>query len=184
MAWCDRCEHRHNPDDDCAKGCATCREVLPCRVLVAGSREAPPVPFIQQVLEQLHAERHFDVVIHGGARGVDRIADSWARNGPAGEMRVQAVIRHDALWRVHDRAGRSKVPCSCPAEAKTCRAAGFRRTQEMIDVWEPTLAVVFPVGVAKGSNWTIARCEAAGIEVITRTETSARTTKTVGGLFR
>lgn len=67
------------------------------------------------------------VVITGGAKGADRLADR--------EMRRRGFlpIVEPARWSEHDREGATPVRCSCPPGADRCRAAGVRRNQLMID---------------------------------------------------
>jgi len=48
------------------------------RVLVCGGRDFDDVGLMISVLDRLHTEKSFTVLIHGNARGADRIADDWA----------------------------------------------------------------------------------------------------------
>ena len=48
------------------------------RVLVCGGRDFDDVGLMISVLDRLHTEKSFTVLIHGNARGADRIADAWA----------------------------------------------------------------------------------------------------------
>jgi YspA, cpYpsA-related SLOG family len=49
------------------------------RVLVCGGRDFDNVGLMISALDRLHTEKSFTVVIHGNARGADRMADAWAR---------------------------------------------------------------------------------------------------------
>ena len=49
------------------------------RVLVCGGRDFDDVGLMISVLDRLHTEKPFTVLIHGNARGADRMADAWAR---------------------------------------------------------------------------------------------------------
>jgi hypothetical protein len=49
------------------------------RVLVCGGRDFDDVGLMISALDRLHTEKSFTVVIHGNARGADRMADAWAR---------------------------------------------------------------------------------------------------------
>ena len=48
------------------------------RVLVCGGRDFDDAGLMISVLDRLHTEKFFTVLIHGNARGADRIADAWA----------------------------------------------------------------------------------------------------------
>jgi len=48
------------------------------RVLVCGGRDFDDVGLMNSVLDRLHTEKFFTVLIHGNARGADRMADAWA----------------------------------------------------------------------------------------------------------
>jgi hypothetical protein len=48
------------------------------RVLVCGGRDFDDAGLMISVLERLHIEKFFTVLIHGNARGADSIADAWA----------------------------------------------------------------------------------------------------------
>lgn len=79
------------------------------------------------------------VIIHGGARGADALADSWAVHSGV------PFIVEPADWGTHGRA------------------AGPLRNQKMIDAHKPDLVIAFPGG--RGTADMIRRAEAAGIEV-------------------
>jgi hypothetical protein len=49
------------------------------RVLVCGGRRFDNYPLLRDTLDALHAERPFEVLIHGGARGADTWASFWAK---------------------------------------------------------------------------------------------------------
>ena len=116
------------------------------RVLVCGGRDWHDVELVESTLNRLHAARGpFDRLIHGGARGVDRIAGTWARKN--------GVLEWDFLPEWH-RAGTLEGPL---------------RNQHMIAVGAPDLVVAFPGG--SGTADMVERAKAAGIDVI---ETGAR----------
>jgi hypothetical protein len=81
---------------------------------------------------------HIDIIIHGGARGADMLADRWARSKGIHCARV------DALW---DQLGRS---------------AGYARNHAMAQL-KPDLCVAFPGGV--GTSIMIKICNSVGITV-------------------
>ena len=55
-------------------------EATALRVLVCGGRDLRDAELVESTLDRLLATRGpFERLIHGGARGVDRIAGTWAR---------------------------------------------------------------------------------------------------------
>lgn len=97
------------------------------RVLVCGSRSWDDPDEIRKVLERLPRE---SVVVHGGARGADRMADTIARS-----LGLQ-VEEYKADWGRHGRA------------------AGFVRNRLMIDT-KPDLVVAFWDGRSTGTEHTL-----------------------------
>lgn len=110
------------------------------RVLVCGGRDYRDRARVFKVLDRLHAERDFRVVIHGMASGADHEAEVWAG------VRHVALHRFAAQW------------------AKYGKAAGPMRNQRMINEGRPDLVVAFPGG--SGTADCVARARAAGIEVV------------------
>ena len=110
------------------------------KVLVCGGRDWHDAEVVESALSRLHAARGpFDRLIHGGARGVDRIAGKWARQN--------GVLEWDFLPEWHR------------VEAPDAAA----RNQRMIEA-SPDLVVAFPGGA--GTADMVERARAAGIEVI------------------
>lgn len=111
------------------------------RVLVCGGRDWRDAELVEKVLDSLHAARGpFVRLIHGGARGVDRIAGRWARKN--------GVLEWDFLPEWH-RAG---------------TLDGAARNQLMIAEGAPDLVVAFPGGL--GTADMLERARAAEVEVI------------------
>ena len=79
------------------------------------------------------------VIIHGGAKGADLMADEWA------VVHWKSIEEYKADW---GRYG---------------RGAGPKRNQEMIDGGKPDLVVAFPGG--RGTADMVRRAKKAGIEV-------------------
>ena len=112
----------------------------PMRILITGSRTWTDRTAIAQAISDylrsvgtsIGGAWPFPIVVHGGARGADQLADAVARNwGWTPE-------RHPADW---DRHG---------------RAAGFRRNAAMV-AWAPTYAShsssTVPAGPATPPGW-------------------------------
>ncbi len=92
------------------------------KVLVTGGREYRNRCEMHEVLSTLHTAHQFTFLIHGDARGADRLAGKWAEaNG------VQPVAMK-ALW---DLEG---------------DAAGSKRNQRMYEFAKPDLIVAFSGG--------------------------------------
>lgn len=111
------------------------------RVLITGARDFPSRSRVRGELDRLDPWRL--VLVHGGAAGVDSIADQWAR-----EHGVE-VERHPAQWERYGRA-----------------LAGHVRNQQMVDLGADLCLAFFRLG---GANRGTSNCAAAarlkGIEV-------------------
>ena len=95
------------------------------RVLVCGGRDFDDVGLMISVLDRLHTEKSFTVVIHGNSRGADSIADAWA-----------------------SRRGVAREPYGLPRGEwdELGKKAGPLRNQQMLDEAKPDLVVAFPGG--------------------------------------
>ena len=82
------------------------------------------------------------VIIHGGAKGADELADEWAIVNWTG------LEVYEANW------------------DKYKNAAGPIRNQQMLDEGKPDLVIAFPTKKSKGTYDMIRRAEKAGIEVV------------------
>lgn len=113
------------------------------RVLVCGGRNFGQsqieIDFLLNTLDTFDVAYQITEIIHGGARGADRLAVHWANS-----MEIP-VIGFLAEW---DKYGRS---------------AGPRRNQRMLDEGKPDLVIAFPGGTGTGDM--IGRAKRAGIPV-------------------
>ncbi|RBP14045.1 uncharacterized protein DUF2493 [Roseiarcus fermentans] len=111
------------------------------RVLVCGGRDVEDVEYVEKTLDRLRVARGpFERLLHGDARGVDRIAGKWARD--------HGVLEWDFLPEWH----------------RVDAEDGLSRNQRMIEVGSPDVVVAFPGGV--GTEHMVALAKAAHIEVI------------------
>ena len=110
------------------------------KVLVCGGREFNDANFIFSELDRLHAQFHFVTVIEGDARGVDRIAGSWAR------ARGLDLVEYPADW------------------ANEGRHAALIRNESMLREGKPDLVIAFPGG--RGTSHTCRLAEKLGISVV------------------
>jgi hypothetical protein len=110
------------------------------RVLVCGGRDFHDATMMNDVLARHHARRPFTEIIHGGARGADRLAGEW------GTRHRISVRQFPAQW---DKNGKK---------------AGPIRNQQMLAEGKPDLVIAFPGG--RGTADMVRRARAAGVEVV------------------
>ena len=111
------------------------------RVLVCGGRDNHDEDYVHRTLDRLLAARGpFERVIHGDARGIDRMAGKWARD--------HGILEWDFLPEWH----------------RVDAHDGLSRNQRMIAAGAPDLVVAFPGG--EGTENMIAQAKAADIEVV------------------
>lgn len=108
------------------------------RVLVCGGRDYQNQSRVDAYLNLYHTAG-ISYLIHGGAKGADRLADRWAvkNNVP--------VETHFADW---DRHG---------------KAAGPIRNRKMLEEGKPDLVIAFPGG--RGTANMIAQARQAGVPI-------------------
>src|SRR5215472_6858890 len=110
------------------------------RVLVCGGRDFDDRAALETALDRLHAQRRFTLLIAGGARGADTMAEQWARDRG---IRTRIYM---ARWNIYGRA------------------AGPIRNARMLRKGRPDLVVAFPGG--KGTAGMVALARDAGVEVV------------------
>jgi hypothetical protein len=127
------CSPAHMPAPDVERG---------RRVLVCGGRRFDDVSQLTRTLNAGHTRSPIGVLIHGGARGADRLAGAWAeaRGIP---VEVFPVLPDD--W---ERLG---------------LRAGPLRNARMLDEGRPDIVVAFPGGA--GTADMIAQATARGFNV-------------------
>jgi hypothetical protein len=94
-------------------------------VLVCGSRDAIDWQPVFAWLDLFAATHPVTKVIHGGARGIDSMADGWARQR---QIPVDAYRITHETWRAQGKS------------------AGPRRNQRMLDEGKPDVCIAFPGG--------------------------------------
>lgn len=99
------------------------------KVVVCGGRNCKDRKLVFDTLSQLHEEKRFTQLAHGGAKGVDSLAGLWAI------FNYVPVTVFLPDWIVYGKA------------------AGVRRSVTMMQVFQPDILVAFPGG--KGTNHTI-----------------------------
>lgn len=127
------------------------------RVLVTGSREWTDREAVYKALTKAVKDNSHGwrvILIHGDARGADRLADSVAR-----EL-GWSIEKHPARWEEHDD--------DCPHYHEgntTCNTAGIRRNREMVDLGAD-VCVAFLTGESRGTKHCVSIAERKGIPII------------------
>lgn len=112
------------------------------RVLVCGGRTFSDHDLVFTTLDRLHADNPIELVIHGDARGADRLAQTWALSNGVAEQAFKAK------W--NDVKGLSPRTLKQDARGRLFNPlAGFVRNEEMLRAC-PTHAIAFPGG--NGTN--------------------------------
>lgn len=96
-------------------------------VLVAGGRDFNDSAVIEKALNELHSQKPITKIVQGYARGVDRLADEWAR-------------------RNNIRSTGDKYRVDSHAWKKLGKKAGILRNLKMLNEETPDVVVAFPGG--------------------------------------
>lgn len=129
------------------------------RILITGSRNWTDKQAIYLALGQQCANVGDVVIVHGGARGADTIAASYAE----GRFRITAEA-HPAEWNKPCGTGcyhRPRVKGGKPY----CPLQGHYRNQRMVDLGAD-VCLAFPLGESRGTRDCMKRAKRAGIPVI------------------
>lgn len=119
------------------------------KVLVCGGRDFQDRPLLWSVLSDIHQARKIAAVIHGAARGADKMAGDFAAE------RGIAVREYPANW------------------TRDGRIAGPLRNSRMLEAEAPDLVVAFPGG--RGTADMVIKARRSGVEVMhVAPETSAQ----------
>lgn len=118
------------------------------RVLVTGGRDYADRDTVWRELDAIHTKSKITMLIHGDARGADRLADEWAR-----EQQKRVKSSRDP-----------EIRC-CPADWKRYGpSAGPIRNGEMLAQHRPELVVAFPGG--RGTANMVKQAREAGVKVV------------------
>jgi hypothetical protein len=109
------------------------------RVLVCGGRDFDDRDTLNATLDELHRERGFTLLIAGGARGADSLAEAWA---------IAAGVPCKVYMADWENLGRK---------------AGPIRNEQMLAEGRPELVVAFPGG--RGTAHMVRIAREAGVEV-------------------
>ena len=109
------------------------------RIIVCGGRDFSDREALFRVLDDLHSIHAFTLLVHGAARGADRLAGEWA------EARGVTCKPMAADWQMHRLR------------------AGPVRNREMLQTFKPEIVVAFPGG--SGTEHMIEISRKAGVTV-------------------
>lgn len=155
----------------------------PHRILITGSRDFPSQEFVFQVLDHLLVDSSHQpftgdlgmkylhtVVVHGGARGADSMAEAWVQSRVRmRDLSLEQVLGsevHLADWKSHGKG------------------AGHRRNGEMV-LAGADLCVAFPLpdgGESRGTRNCMDQASRAGIRVLDATSEHWETFSATGRL--
>jgi precorrin-6x reductase len=110
------------------------------RALICGGRDEKSRDYVWRGLDRIHQEREITIIAHGVARGVDALADAWAK-----QHKIR-VIPYPALW------------------AREGKMAGPSRNQRMLESFKPQIVIAFAGG--RGTADMVRRAEKAGVEIV------------------
>lgn len=132
------------------------------RVLITGSRDWHIQNHVYVALRDLKNQTHDEdkiVVVHGGARGADSMADECAK-----VLGLEVEV-HVPNWR--DCGNNCDLSHKRPREGggTYCPRAGFVRNSHMVDLGADIL-LAFVRNNSKGATMTIKLAEQAGIPVV------------------
>ncbi len=109
------------------------------RILITGGRNFSDRILMWTALDRLHAKHCFMLLIHGNAKGADRLASMWAQERGVG------TLAYSANW------------------ARYGRSAGPIRNRQMLGE-KPDLVVAFPGG--RGTADMVQVAKEAGLQVV------------------
>lgn len=92
------------------------------KIVVSGSRNLSDKEKVFGALDRLHSQRSIELLVHGGQKGADSLANEWA------DARNVPVKVYNADWKTLGKE------------------AGPKRNQEMLDKEGPHGVVAFPEG--------------------------------------
>lgn len=111
------------------------------RVIVTGSREWTDIQLIGKALQEcVTSLKDGDrlTVVHGGARGADRLAGNWTAWAHKNKMPVQRPEIHLARWanpcRRDDRCSPGHRRVDPETKVSTCPTAGYYRNEDMVNL--------------------------------------------------
>jgi hypothetical protein len=110
------------------------------RVIVCGGRDFADRDYLYQQLDAVHERRGIAAVIHGAARGADRLAGEWAQDRGVHAEPYPADWQNDG------------------------KAAGPIRNQRMLDIAAPDGVIAFSGG--RGTADMVSRAQTAGVPVL------------------
>jgi hypothetical protein len=120
----------------------------PYVLAVTGGRNYSDTGYLKQVLDVIHADRHIDVLVQGGATGADLLSKQWAIKNL---VQVCEFKVEPSQWRTSKSSG----PVRNSLMLATCRIdvlvafPGGRGTTDCVDKATPRIALIDLRGTAK-----------------------------------
>jgi hypothetical protein len=109
------------------------------RLLVCGGRNYTNESLLNDRLSEIHSHTPVTLLIHGDARGADRLAGAWA-----GAMEIPMMI--------------------FPANWNLGKQAGYIRNKQMLEEGKPDLVLAFPGG--RGTEMMMQLTLEAGVPLV------------------
>lgn len=123
------------------------------RVLACGGRTYNDYGFVCKTLDFLHETYEVGLLIHGNAKGADKLAGSWATS-----RGIPQVV----------------FPANWEGEGKR---AGYIRNTRMLYIGKPDVVVAFPGGIGTHNMVNQARSQEIALFMATPTEIDNDTTQ-------
>ncbi len=139
-------------------------------VIVCGSRRLTDGAFVFDNLDIIHARQNITLLVEGGQRTSDKDDRSKIIGGADYFAFMWAAARgiphrtEPAAWNdlSHSDAQIRKNPNGVKYDAR----AGGRRNQLMIDKYNPTRCIGFPIGSSPGTRDMLKRARRAGLDIV------------------
>ncbi len=123
------------------------------RIIVCGGRDFSDREALFRVLDDLHSTHGFTLLIHGAARGTDRLAGEWA------EARGVPCKPMAADWQMHGLR------------------AGPVRNREMLRTCKPEIVVAFPGGNGTDHMIEISMKEGVKVHLVPWSDVQEKTSR-------
>jgi hypothetical protein len=124
--------------------------------LVTGGRDFNDRDTLFREMDRLHAQRPITLVVHGDAKGADRLADQWAKS------RRVPVKPYPAAW--DDLSAPGARVLTRGDGTRYNANAGTDRNDLMLERERPDVVVAFPGG--GGTADMVRKAKAAGVPAV------------------
>jgi predicted Rossmann fold nucleotide-binding protein DprA/Smf involved in DNA uptake len=73
------------------------------KILITGTRKTNNVSFVFEKLNQ-EVDKTKDIIIHGGAEGIDSIAESWCKQNNVNSIIIRPIYPSQKIYYLHRNA--------------------------------------------------------------------------------